>query len=506
LRRAKVRVVFRLAARSRTMSSSPRKGKERAPQTPEEANDEARSNLYGSFAKYQGQPSSSAGGAADLDDIIRRHNWLRSGAPNPEADTSPICDSSSSKPRRIKKKRTPSTRLTLLGTDHEKLDLGDSSDGDRLDSMSYHFESLALYDGEEGEADPLPGRKSWWTPERGVGVAMVGGHPISTIGFEYSNPDGDVAVPVEQGGSYVPKKKRDPAAEREQARAEHEAVVVRNEQLERAIIRSQNAIHERDKNVESAAVMAREATEAAEREFASSALGMRAKTGIAAALPPQPRSDRQAMLGAVSGGPRVDVEAARIARLEAVLPHMQTRRKLQSISGALDAALRATCTEAQAQSGDVRGEPASSLGALLQGLAAKHYERGEAKGGNAGRRMMDRGIECQRLARAMKERLWHAEAGNSSLLVIHRGGDAMDLLVEKETTFAVACEQACRYWDLKSKHWCVADANGAPRRLERGRGGGGPGGEGRGGEGRGGGRGGGAGRRWGGRGARACSC
>ena len=168
--------------------------------------------------------------------------------------------------------------------------------------------------------------------------------------------------------------------------------MVARKQLERAIIRSQNAIHERDKNVESAAVMAREATEAAEREFASSALGMRAKTGIAAALPPQPRSDRKAMLGAVSGGPRVDVEAARVARLEAVLPHMQTRRKLQSISGALDAALRATCTEAQAQSGDLRGEPARSLGALLQGLAAKHYERGEAKGGNAGRRMMDRGI------------------------------------------------------------------------------------------------------------------
>ena len=469
---------------------SPRKGKERAPQTPEEANDEARSNLYRSFAKYQGQPSSSAGGAADLDDIIRRHNWLRSGAPNPEADSSPICESSSSKPRRRKKKRTPSTRLALLGTEHEKLDLGDSSDGDRLDTLSstYHFESLALHNGEEEEADPLPGRKSWWSPERGVGIAMVDGHPISTIGFEYSNADGDVAVPVEQGGSYVPKKKRDPGAEREQARAEHEAVVVRAEQLERAIIRSQNAVHERDKNVETAAVMAREATEAAELEFASSAMGMRAKTGIAAAVPPRPKSDRKAMLGAVSGGPRIDVEAARITRLEVVLPHMQTRRKLQSISAALDAALRATCTEAQAQSGDVRGEPARSLGALLQGLAAKHYERGEAMGGNAGRRMMDRGIECQRLALAMEERLWNAEAGNSSLLVIHRGGDAMDLLVEKETTFAVACEQACRYWDIKSKHWCIADANGAPRRLERaavavvrglegrGRGGGGGGG------------------------------
>merc|ERR1740117_2056143 len=73
--------------------------------------------------------------------------------------------------------------------------------------------------------------------------------------------------------------------------------------------------------------------------------------------------------------------------------------------------------------------------------------------------MMDRGIECQRLALTMEERLWNAEAGNSSLLVIHRGGDAMDLLVEKETTFAVACEQACRYWEIKSKHWCVADAN-----------------------------------------------
>ena len=472
--------------------SSPRKGKERAPQTPEEANDEARSNLYGSFAKYQGQPSAAGGGAADLDDIIRRHNWLRSGAPNPEADTSPICESSSSRPRRRKKKRTPSTRLALLGTDHEKLDLGDSSDGDRLDTLSYHFESLALYNGVEEEADPLPGRKSWWSPERGVGIAMVDGHPISTIGFEYSNPDGDVAVPVEQGGSYVAKKKRDPGAEREQARAEHEAVVVRAEQLERAIIRSQNAVHERDKNVETAAVMAREATEAAGLEYASSAMGMRAKTGIAAAVPPRPRSDRKAMLGTVSGGPRIDVEAARITRIEAVLPHMQTRRKLQSISAALDAALRATCTEAQAQSGDVRGEPARSLGALLQGLAAKHYEQGEAKGGDAGRRMMDRGIECQRLALAMEERLWNAEAGNSSLLVIHRGGDAMDLMVEKETTFAVACEQACRYWDIKSKHWCVADADGAPRRLERAavavvRG-----------------EGGGAGGR--GRGARACSC
>ena len=86
------------------------------------------------------------------------------------------------------------------------------------------------------------------------------------------------------------------------------------------------------------------------------------------------------------------------------------------------AAVSSAKHEAQAQSGDMRGEPARSLGALLQGLAAKHYERGEAKGGNAGRRMMDRGIACQQLARAMEERLWNAEAGNSSLLVIHRGG------------------------------------------------------------------------------------
>ena len=429
------------------------RGKERL-KTPEEANEEARSQLYDSFAVYQGQPSSAAG---DLDDIIRRHNSMSQGGDKGEADTAPMCQS---RPRRRKKKK--STRLALLGTDHEKLDLGDSSDGDRLDLLDYHFEALALHN----EDDPLPGRKSWWPPGKGVGIAMLDGHPISTCGFESSHPDGDVAVLEENGGVMVARVPRDARAEREQARLQHEAVVVRAEQLERAIIRSQNQAHERDKHVETAAVLAEAATEAAELQYSASAIGMRAKTGISAAVTPRPRSDRMAMSGSIAFT-AVDVDGARTARLEALLPHIQTRRKLQSISAALDAALRATCPQEQAQLGDVRGEPARSLAALLQGLAAKHYEHGETKGGKVGHHMMQRGMDCQQLSLAIEERLWNAEAGNSSILVIHRGGDAMDLLVEKETTFAVACEQACRYWEIKSKHWCVADANGVPRRFER---------------------------------------
>ena len=431
------------------MSSHRSRGKERA-ETPEEANEKARSKLYDSFAAFQqADPSSSTGG----------HNWLRQAAEgrhqSPEAaPVYPRAESSSAKPRRRRKKRTHSTRLALLGTDHEKLDLGDSSDGDRLDvlSGSYHFESLALHNEEDGEEDSLPGRKNWWTPEMGVGIASVDGHPISTIGFEYSHPDGDV------GASADTRPSLDAKGERARGRAEHEAVVLRAEQLERAVIRSQNQIHERDKNVVTAAVAAREATEAAELQFAASAIGMRAKTGGAAAVAPQPRSDRMAMSGSIAFA-AVDIEAERIVRLETVLPHMQTRSKLQSISAALDAALRKTCSPLQAASGDLRGEPARSLSALLQGLAAKHYERGEKQGGHAGRRMMDRGVECQRLALAMEERLWNAESGNSSHLLIHRGEDSMDLLVEKDTTFAMACEQACRYWELKPEHWCVADAD-----------------------------------------------
>jgi len=290
---------------------------------------------------------------------------------------------------------------------------------------------------------------------------------VGTVGFEEGHPDGDL------GGTPLPKREttRDFDGERKKARAEREQLVAQSEQLERAVIRSKLQLHERDQSVTAAAAAADAHREQAEAEFANSMLGRQAKAegraGAGGALPP---SNRLALSGSLNLS-SVDVEAERVKELDAVLPHMQMRRKLHAVSAALDTVLRQRAKKAHAReeaggadghhhAPSAQGEPAKTLAALLKGLASAHHDRGEELGGVAGHRMVERAGECHQLANALEERLWHACMSDDTHLSVSKGDELMDLSVNRETTFQQAKQQACRYWELKPDHWCVADEQG----------------------------------------------
>ena len=287
---------------------------------------------------------------------------------------------------------------------------------------------------------------------------------VGTVGFEEGHPDGDL------GGTPLPKKEtRDYESERKKARAEREQLVAQSEQLERAVMRSKLQLHERDKSVTAAAKAADEHREQAQAEFANSMLGRQARAegraGVTGALPP---SNRLALSGSLNLS-SVDVEAERVKQLDAVLPHMQMRRKLHAVSTALDTVLRQRAKKAHLReessaagghAASAQGEPAKTLASLLKGLASAHHDRGEEMGGVTGHRMMERASECHNLANALEERLWHACMSDDTHLTISKGDELMDLSVNRETTFLQAKQQACRYWELKPDHWCVADEHG----------------------------------------------